>query len=107
GAFLSALRGHRYDEIIATPGLTRTAVMARIARGRRHGYDAASIRERFATAFYDLRHEVDWQLHAIDRNRILAGKALGYSPEGPPDYGLARVVPAALGKPYAVLLHGS
>ena len=33
--------------------------MARMALGRRHGYDPNSIKEPFACMFYDLRHRVD------------------------------------------------
>src|SRR5882724_8574008 len=41
--FVVALRAQSYDEIVDTQGLVRTAVMAKLARGRRHGYDARSI----------------------------------------------------------------
>src|SRR5450759_1464613 len=36
---LRAIRACRYDEIVDSQGLLRTAVIARLARGRRHGYD--------------------------------------------------------------------
>ena len=42
-----------------------------------------------------MRHAVEWNQHAIARNRALTGLALGYTPEGPPDFGLDR---AALGR---------
>src|SRR5271167_2267079 len=45
---LRAIRAPRYDEIVDSQGLLRTAVMARLAQGRRHGYDAASVREPLA-----------------------------------------------------------
>src|SRR5437764_4359821 len=48
GQFVQALRAASYDEIIDAQGLARTAVMARLARGRRHGYDALSVREPIA-----------------------------------------------------------
>ena len=35
-----------YDAVIDTQGLVRSAIIARLARGRRHGYDRASMRER-------------------------------------------------------------
>ena len=47
--FMTAVRLRDYDEIVDTQGLLRSALMARCARGRRHGYDAQSIRERLAT----------------------------------------------------------
>jgi heptosyltransferase-1 len=106
--FVRALRWHGYDEVIDTQGLLRTAVMARLARGRRHGYDTASIRERLACPFYDVRHSVSRKLHAIERNRRLTALALDYAPEGAIDFGLdrARLARASLGR-YAVLLHAT
>jgi heptosyltransferase-1 len=108
GTFRRALRASRYDAIVDTQGLIRSALIARAAQGRRHGYDADSIREPAASLFYAVRHSVARDQHAIARNRILTGLALGYEPEGPPDYGLDR---AKLSSPspdrYAVLLHAT
>ena len=108
GEFRRALRARDYDAIIDTQGLIRSALIARLARGRRHGYDAGSIREPAASLFYDVRHGVARDRHAIARNRSLTGLALGYPPEGLPDYGLDR---AKLAQPspdrYAVLLHAT
>ncbi len=94
---LRAIRAQRYDEIVDSQGLLRSAVIARLAHGRRHGYDATSIREPLAAPFYDLRHRVSRDLHAVERNRILSGLALGYSPQGAPDFGLERARFAAPG----------
>jgi heptosyltransferase-1 len=104
---LRAIRSRRYDEIVDSQGLLRSAVIARLAHGRRHGYDAASVREPVAAVFYDVRHKVSRDLHAVERNRILSGLALGYSPRGAPDFGLARARFAAPGERYAVLLHAT
>ena len=41
------------------------------------------------------------------RNRVLSGLALGYAPQGAPDYGLDRARFAASGERYAVLLHAT
>jgi heptosyltransferase-1 len=107
-AFTRALRARAYEAVIDTQGLFRSALIARRARGERHGYDAASIKERAAAAFYDVRHRVDRSLHAIARNRALTGLALGYAPEGEIDFGLDRAAlgGAATGR-YAVLLHAT
>lgn len=104
---LRALRVVDYETIIDTQGLLRTGILARIARGTRHGYDAGSIREPLAAAFYDVRHTVSRDLHAVARNRILTGLALGYTPQGKPDFGLDRARFEKSGKPYAVLLHAT
>jgi heptosyltransferase I len=107
GRFIDALRERDYGTIIDTQGLLRTGLITRTARGTPHGYDSASIREPAASWFYDVRHSVSRALHAIDRNRILTGLALGYSVEGPPDYGLARTAVANSADRYAVLLHAT
>ena len=104
--FVVALRAQSYDEIVDTQGLVRTAVMARLARGRRHGYDARSVREPPASRFYDVRHRVDHGVHAIARNRLLTALALGHTPDGILDFGLDRAgLAGAATAPYGILLH--
>jgi heptosyltransferase I len=106
--FRRTLSAHDYDTVIDTQGLIRSALIARLARGRRHGYDAGSIRERTASRFYDVRHGVARDLHAIARNRILTGAALGYAPDGAVDFGLDRAKLAGSGgKPYGILFHAT
>lgn len=101
------IREEFYDEIVDSQGLLRSAVIARLARGRRHGYDRTSIREPLASTFYDVRHRVSRDLHAVTRNRRLAGLALGYTPKGAPDFGLDRNRFARSGERIAVLLHAT
>jgi heptosyltransferase I len=103
---LSAMRSRRYEIAIDTQGLMRSAILTQVIRGKRHGYDRDSIRERAATFFYDVKHAVPRTLHAIDRNRALTGAALGYTPQGALDFGL-RPQASAHPRDYAVLLHGS
>ncbi|MDO8877485.1 MAG: lipopolysaccharide heptosyltransferase I [Pseudolabrys sp.] len=104
---LRAMRAVDYDLVIDTQGLLRTGMLSRIAHGTRHGYDRDSIREPLASVFYDVRHKVSRDLHAVERNRILCGLALGYAPEGAPDFGLDRARFRAGDAPYAVLLHAT
>jgi len=107
-SFGQALRAKHYDEIIDTQGLIRSALIARYARGRVHGYDAHSIKEGLAAWFYDVQHRVAREQHAIARNRSLTALALGYAPGGPPDFGLdrARLV-STQSAPYGILLHAT
>lgn len=115
GAAVRRLRERHYDAVVDTQGLVRTAAMARLARGRRHGYDRASVREPLAVFGYEERHAVSRDLHAITRNRALAGLALGYRPSDTIDYGLddTRLAHAAdaegvgANARYAVLLHAT
>lgn len=87
-AFRDALRAERYDAVIDSQGLIKSALIAVLARGRRHGLDRASAREPFAAHFYDAVHSVPVELHAVERNRRLAGAALGYLPDRRCAYGL-------------------
>ena len=106
--FARAVRARSYDEVIDTQGLVRSAVVARLAHGRRHGYDASSIREPVAAWFYDVKHRVARDLHAITRNRTLAGLALGYMPDGSTDFGLSRhAIRATNQAPYGILFHAT
>jgi len=106
--FRSRLRAHTYDKVIDTQGLARTGLMTKLAQGERHGYDRDSIRERLAARSYDVRHTVSRDLHAVTRNRALTALALGYTVEGPPDYGFDRAALAVVPpKPYAILLHAT
>jgi len=104
---LRAIRTQQYDDIVDSQGLLRSAAIAWMAHGRRHGYDASSIREPLASIFYDVRYRVGRDLHAVERNRVLSGLALGYTPQGAPDYGLARARVAHSESRYAVLLHAT
>jgi heptosyltransferase-1 len=107
-ALRRTLGARRYDAIVDTQGLIKSALVARAAQGVRHGYDAQSIREPLAARVYDVRHRVERDRHAVERNRLLTALALGYQPHGAPDYGLPRGRPAATGEPaYAVFLHGT
>ncbi|MBL0142232.1 MAG: lipopolysaccharide heptosyltransferase I [Betaproteobacteria bacterium] len=106
----SALRKAPYDWIVDSQGLLKSVAVARLARGPVFGYDRRSIRERAAARFYDQPLAVPKKLHAVERNRRLAGAVFGYSPDGPPDYGLSAppVAPAwAPNGRYVVALHAS
>jgi heptosyltransferase-1 len=104
--FRARVRAVDPDTVVDTQGLVRSALIARIASGERHGYDAFSIREPVASLLYDVKHKVAKGQHAVTRNRLLTGLSLGYSPDAQIDYGL--VEPAKSdGAPYAVLLHGT
>ncbi|MBM3344891.1 MAG: lipopolysaccharide heptosyltransferase I [Betaproteobacteria bacterium] len=101
-----------YDAIIDTQGLLKSTLIARAARGRRHGFDVGSAREPLAARFYDLKHHVARGQHAVVRNRLLAAAALGYRIDTPADFGLrasagaSEAVPAS-GRRRCAILHGS
>ncbi len=104
--FRNALRGERYDTVIDTQSLVKSALVARLASGIRHGMDRTSAREPLAARFYDVTHAVPRGLHAVERNRRLTAHSLGYELQGEPNYGLRAegAGPAEIGGAYAVLL---
>lgn len=114
-AFATRLRATRYDAIIDLQGLTKSALVARLARGRRYGLanrtDGAS-HEPPARWLVDQAIRIEPRTHALDRSRLLAARALGHPVEGPPVFGLqARPAPdVAAAPPHApllVLVHGT
>ena len=89
--FREAIGGERYDAIIDFQGLTKSALVARLARGPRFGLanqtEGAS-HEWPARWLVDHPIEVEARIHALDRARVLAATALGYVVQGPPVFGL-------------------
>ena len=88
GEFRRALAAERYDAVIDTQSLLKSALIAACAHGPRHGLDGASAREPLAARFYGVRHAVPRELHAVERNRRLTAAALGYSVPPALEYGL-------------------
>jgi heptosyltransferase-1 len=88
-AFVTHLRSKTYDVVLDTQGLIKSAVIARLAQGARCGFDRKSAREPLASLFYDKTLRVEKNQHAVVRNRLLAGRAFGYSPDDPVNYGIA------------------
>lgn len=104
------LREESYDIVIDTQGLLKSALIARMARGRRCGFHRGSAREPLAAALYDERHPVERALHAVERNRRLAARCAGYVLAGPADYGIRAPAQTFSWQPaarYVVLLHAT
>jgi len=108
--FRTALGRDRYDYILDSQGLLKSALLCRVARGTRYGLDRASAREPLAAWWYDVTCPVPRDQHAVNRNRELAARALGYPiPMGLPDYGISasRSLLPGLPADYVVCLHGA
>ena len=106
GALRRALGAERYDRVIDTQGLVKSALLCALAPGEKHGMDRASLREPLAARGYDVCHPIARAQHAVERNRQLAAAALGYAlPQGC-DYGLrvGRIAPCDEAGDYVVLL---
>ena len=96
-AFKADLRQLDYDAVIDLQGLTKSALVARLARlapgGKRYalanqtdgsGYEAPT---RWVA---DVAIHITPHIHAVQRSRELAARALGYAFTPNPDYGLKR-----------------
>lgn len=108
--FKRNLQQKRYKAIIDAQGLIKSAALiTRIARGEKHGFDCKSAREPFSTWFYHQRHKVNKQQHAIERIRQLFAVSLGYPfPRTTGNYAIAsHIAPVTNSKPYLVFLHAT
>jgi heptosyltransferase I len=88
GEFRAAVSAERYDAVIDTQSLVKSALISTLASGTRHGMDRASAREPFAARFYDVKHAVPRALHAVERNRRLTAASLGIELESNVEYGV-------------------
>ena len=65
GAFRRELHAHRYAAILDLQEQVKGAIVRAMARGRRHGFDRASMREPLATLAHDVHHRVTRDLHFV------------------------------------------
>jgi heptosyltransferase-1 len=103
------LRAERYDAILDLQEQLKGAIVARMAIGRRHGFDRANVREPIATWLDDVHHPIDRNQHFIAKARALAAAALGYTVDGRPRWNL-RAAPGSRAMPdgpYALAFHST
>ena len=100
----------KYDLILDTQGLIKSALTARLVEGPIAGFSRDTARESLAARFYDRHVAVSRDLHAVERNRRLAAGIFGYELSGLVDYGLRLPAVAQSTKPahpYVVFLHAT
>ncbi|CUX97152.1 lipopolysaccharide heptosyltransferase RfaC [Candidatus Hoaglandella endobia] len=111
GEFRRLLQREHYDVIIDAQGLIKSAILVTyVAHDEKHGLDYKSAREPFASWFYQRRHAVSKQQHAIERIRQLFAASLGYQlPTEPGDYAIAGNFspPRGAEPPYLIFLHAT
>lgn len=107
--FRRMLQAESYERVLDAQGLIKSALLARLARGERHGLDRASLREPLAALAYQRHHKVPRGQHAVQRLRQLFALALGYEvPPSAPDFGLdTGRLPTPPEPPGVVFLHGT
>ncbi|QTF06658.1 lipopolysaccharide heptosyltransferase RfaC [Brenneria izadpanahii] len=110
--FKQQLREKHYDAVIDAQGLIKSAALiTRLARGKKHGLDCKSAREPLASWFYNYRHPISRQQHAVERIRELFAASLQYGkPADSGDYAIAQrflsQLPADANQ-YLVFLHAT
>lgn len=111
-AFRHAVRAYHYDAVIDAQGLVKSAALVtRLAQGIKHGMDWSTAREPLASLFYNRKHHIARQQHAVERTRELFAKSLEYDkPQSQGDYAIAKHFlhdQQTFSDPYAVFLHAT
>jgi len=111
-AFRSDLHAEPYDAVIDLQGLTKSALIAHMARlapqGRRYAManrTEGSSYEAPTRWVADVAVPVDPASHAVHRGRALCAQVFGYPLLGPPRFGLGRA--GAVRGNTVVLIHGT
>ncbi len=109
---LQELRAQSYDAIVDLQGEFKSAFVARLAKGKRYGYDGASAREWGAHTVYREKIDVAKGTHSMSRMRKLLSQALGYTyDESTVDYGIEGErlpkPPFTINRPYVVFIHST
>lgn len=73
------LRYIKYDLIIDAQSNVKSALITRLARGKKMGLDNQSVAEPGISFFYNKTFSISRDQHAIDRMRQIFAKAIGYS----------------------------
>lgn len=115
--FLNQLRSRSYDYVFDTQGLIKTGLVMGFANvtkkgkkiGLAHKTDGSGY-ESLSRIFHDKSISVEKHIHVVQRGREIVAKALGYTIDTPPDFGLN--VPDEHpdwlpSEPYAVFFHGT
>ena len=94
-AFKTDLQRDAYDAVIDLQGLTKSAVVARLARLKPDGQRFAMANQTDGSGYEaptrwlaDVAVAMTPHVHAVARGRALAAQALGYAPTVKPDFGL-------------------
>jgi heptosyltransferase-1 len=108
-ALRKQLRATKWDLVIDSQGLLKSAIPARSAGGPLAGYSWKSIREPLASLLYNKCYVVDSSLSAVERNRQLFSRVFGYVSSGEAKFGITRTErPGWLPtEPYVALLHAT
>ena len=113
--FRAALHSESYDAVIDLQGLTKSALVAWLARLTAQGKRFALANRTEGSAYEvptrwvaDMAIRIDVHVHAVQRGRELCAKALGYPISAIEDYGLmGHPLVKAQARPCVALVHGT
>ena len=117
-AFKADLQTHRYDAVIDAQGLTKSAVVARLATLCTQGKRYAMANQTDGSAYEaptrwlaDVAIAIQPHINAVARARQLAATALGYSVKNTANYGLkkpaAQLIKARAAPKTVAFIHGT
>lgn len=102
-AFKHTLQAARYDVVIDLQGLSKSALVAWLARTTPHGLRIAMANQTDGSGYEaptrwvaDVAIQMEPHVHAVQRSRLLCAQALGYTVEGLAHFGLRPGEQAAL-----------
>lgn len=103
----SRLRQERFDCVLDSQGLLKSALFSKMAAAPVWGLDGESAREPLAARFYHQTFAVKKGLNAVLRNRLLFARAFAY--ELPQDMRFGALVSSEFqgARPYYVALHAT
>ena len=114
--FKAELQQEEYDAVIDLQGLTKSALVARLARTKSTGLRYAMANQTDGSGYEaptrwvaDRAITLQSHVHAVDRSRIVCAHALAYAMQGEPRCGLVpqSVARQPLEKPTVALVHGT
>lgn len=112
-AFRAALQAQAYDVVIDLQGLTKSALVARLARLAPDGERIAMANRTDGSGYEpptrwvaDRAISIEPHIHVVDRSRELCARALGYAVQGPPVFGLQARGPVQA-RPTVAIVHGT
>jgi heptosyltransferase-1 len=108
--FKKNLQTEKYDLVIDAQGLIKSALITRMAKGKKAGLDKNSAWEPLAALAYQKKCAVEPKQHAVTRVRQLFAQALGYElADTEADYGIERAgfIKEGVAEKTVLFLHGT
>lgn len=106
--WLKNLKYIKYDYIIDSQGLIKSAMLSKYFIGVRYGFDKKSAREKLAPLFYDRTFKIEKNQLAINKNRELASKIFEYNISNKVNFGIKQSFPRLekYNYRYIIFFHG-